>query len=396
MRRLPGIITAVGLFVTGLPAIAAADPAYIVVDANSGAVLSDNQSAALWHPASVTKLMTAYVTFDAIKAGSLKMTSPVKISAHALAQAPAKMGYKVGTVLNVDNALKMMLVKSANDVAVAIAETVGGSEQNFVARMNSTARRLGMVSTHYDNANGLPDDGQTTTARDLAVLARALITDFPGYQSYFGIPAIMAGKRVLRSENALLERYRGTTGMKTGFICASGYNIVATAHRGGRSLIVVVLGATSGAGRAEFTAHLFDEGFGGFPAVFVKKPQLADFESTPSIGEPADLHDLVCARHPRQKRETGDESADDTASALVPRFVLMDPVPVFTGRADADPGSALPTPKVASAVGKFPLPRLRPGVPPAAVPASAVVAPMPDAGTTGDATPDQPTPTVDP
>jgi D-alanyl-D-alanine carboxypeptidase len=158
LRRLPGIITAVGLFVTGLPAIAAADPAYIVVDANSGAVLSDNQSAALWHPASVTKLMTAYVTFDAIKAGSLTMTSPVKISAHALAQAPAKMGFKVGTIVNVDNALKMMLVKSANDVAVAIAETVGGSEQNFVARMNSTARRLGMASTHYDNANGLPDD----------------------------------------------------------------------------------------------------------------------------------------------------------------------------------------------------------------------------------------------
>ncbi|HEY5080345.1 MAG TPA: D-alanyl-D-alanine carboxypeptidase family protein [Bauldia sp.] len=394
--RFPAIITAIGLLVAGLPAIAAADPAYIVVDANTGAVLSDDQSAALWHPASVTKLMTAYVTFDAIKAGSLTMTSPVKISAHALAQAPAKMGFKVGTIVNVDNALKMMLVKSANDVAVAIAETVGGSEQNFVARMNSTARRLGMASTHYDNANGLPDDGQTTTARDLAVLARALITDFPEYKSYFGIPAIKAGKRVLRSENALLERYRGTTGMKTGFICASGYNIVATAHRGGRSLIAVVLGATSGAGRAEFTAHLLDEGFGGFPAVFAKKPLLTDFQSTPSVGEPADLHDLVCARHAGQKQETGDESADDTASALVPRFVLMDPVPVFTGRADTLPGSAPPTPKVASAAGKFPLPRLRPGAPPAAVSAGAVAVPVPDAGTAGAATPGQPTSPVDP
>jgi D-alanyl-D-alanine carboxypeptidase len=394
--RFPAIITAIGLLVAGLPAIAAADPAYIVVDANTGAVLSDDQSAALWHPASVTKLMTAYVTFDAIKAGSLTMTSPVKISAHALAQAPAKMGFKVGTIVNVDNALKMMLVKSANDVAVAIAETVGGSEQDFVARMNSTARRLGMASTHYDNANGLPDDGQTTTARDLAVLARALITDFPEYKSYFGIPAIKAGKRVLRSENALLERYRGTTGMKTGFICASGYNIVATAHRGGRSLIAVVLGATSGAGRAEFTAHLLDEGFGGFPAVFVKKPLLADFESTASVGEPADLHDLVCARHAGQKQETGDESADDSASALVPRFVLMDPVPVFTGRADPLPGSAPPAPKVASAAGKFPLPRLRPGAPPAAVSAGAVAVPVPDAGTAGAATPGQPTSPVDP
>ncbi|MEJ0098068.1 MAG: D-alanyl-D-alanine carboxypeptidase family protein [Bauldia sp.] len=219
-----------------------ADPAYIVVDADSGAVLSDSQSDALWHPASLTKLMTAYVTFEALKAGKLTMTSPVRISAHALAQAPAKMGFKVGTIVNVDNALKMMLVKSANDIAVAIAETVGGSEPGFVARMNATAARLGMASTHYDNANGLPDDGQTTTARDLAVLAKALLTDFPEYRSYFGIPAIKAGKRILRSENALLERYRGTTGMKTGFICASGYNIVATAHRGARSLIAVVLG----------------------------------------------------------------------------------------------------------------------------------------------------------
>src|SRR5665213_2876534 len=293
------------------------------------AVLSDDQSAALWHPASVTKLMTAYVTFDAIKAGSLTMTSPVKISAHALAQAPAKMGFKVGTIVNVDNALKMMLVKSANDVAVAIAETVGGSEQNFVARMNSTARRLGMASTHYDNANGLPDDGQTTTARDLAVLARALVTDFPEYRSYFGIPAIKAGKRILRSENALLERYRGTTGMKTGFICASGYNIVATAHRGSRSLIAVVLGATSGDGRSEFTARLLDEGFDGFATAFgAPKVQLAAFEQTPSMGEPADLHDQVCARHVVQAEGAGNEPSGDNAapSALVPRFVLMDPV----------------------------------------------------------------------
>jgi D-alanyl-D-alanine carboxypeptidase len=368
LRRLPAILAAIGLLIASVPALASTGPSYIVVDADSGSVLSEGQSSALWHPASLTKLMTAYIVFDALKAGTLKITSPVKVSVHALAQAPAKMGFKVGTVMNVDNALKMMLVKSANDIAIALAETVGGTEINFVSRMNAAAARLGMASTHYDNANGLPDDGQTTTARDLAVLARALVTDFPEYRSYFGIPAIKAGKRILRSENALLERYRGTTGMKTGFICASGYNIVASAHRGSRSLIAVVLGATSGDGRSEFTARLLDEGFDGFATVFgAPKVQLAAFEQTPSMGEPADLHDQVCARHVVQAEGAGNEPSGDNAapSALVPRFVLMDPVPVFTGHADPLPGSA-PV-KAASAAGNIPMPRLRP-VAPAPVP----------------------------
>jgi D-alanyl-D-alanine carboxypeptidase len=371
-----------------VPAIAA-PPSWILVDDASGRVLKEDNSAALWHPASLTKLMTAYVTFDALRAGKIRMTSPVKVSAHALAQAPAKMGFKVGTVVNLDNALKMMLVKSANDIAIAIAETVGGSEPAFVEQMNATAMRLGMASTHYDNANGLPDDGQVTTARDLAVLARALHRDFPEYESYFGIPAIKAGKRVLRSENALLERYRGTTGMKTGFVCASGYNIVATATRGGRSLIAVVLGADSGAHRAEFTAHLLDDGFNVFAtALSGTKPELVSFEDRPTLGDAADLHDQVCVRHPKnakQEEDAGDDSSDDAAqsSALVPRFVLMAPVPVFTGRADAAlPGkeapAAAPATAVASttdaAVGAAPA---KPAAKPARLKASAAAIPMP-------------------
>jgi D-alanyl-D-alanine carboxypeptidase len=331
------VILAAFCLLSVAPALAASPPSYILVDEQSGKVLDEDNSAALWHPASVTKLMTAYVTFEALRAGELKMTSPVRVSAHALAQAPAKMGFKVGTVINVDNALKMMLVKSANDIAVAIAETVGGSEEKFTDRMNATATRLGMLSTHYDNANGLPDDGQITTARDLAVLALAIRHDFPEYTSYFGIPAIKAGKRVLRSENALLERYRGTTGMKTGFVCASGYNIVATATRGGRSLVAVVLGASSGGGRAEFTAHLLDQGFNAFGTLFGgAKPELASFEAHPTLGSPADLHDEVCARRPNRQEDAGDDDSSDEpqSSALVPRFVLMAPVPVFTGRAD--------------------------------------------------------------
>jgi D-alanyl-D-alanine carboxypeptidase len=253
--------------------------------------------------------------------------------------------------------------------------------------MNETARRLGMFSTHYDNANGLPDDGQLTTARDLAVLAHAIDTDFPEYRDYFGIPAIKAGKRILRSENALLERYRGTTGMKTGFVCASGYNIVATAQRGGRSLIAVVLGADSGDHRSEFTAHLLDQGFNGFATAFASKVDLADFEAVPTLGSAADMHDQVCEGHAAaDTEESGDDSSGDNAvsSSLVPRFVLMDPVPVFTGHADATlPGVAPPaTPapaKPAAVVAvKVPIPHLRPAAT-VASPAPAVPAAVPAA-----------------
>ncbi len=199
------------------------------------------------------------------------------------------MGFKVGTVLNVDNALKMMLVKSANDIAMAVAETVGGSQAKFVARMNAEAARLGMASTHYDNPNGLPDNGQLTTARDLAVLASAILADFPEYASYFEIPAIKAGKRVLRSQNKLLEHYRGTTGMKTGFICASGYNIVASARRNGRTLVAVVLGAPSASDRNELAARLLDRGFAANDAAL--KPTSRDF----SIDAHVDSPRLICA-----------------------------------------------------------------------------------------------------
>ncbi|HVY18811.1 MAG TPA: D-alanyl-D-alanine carboxypeptidase family protein [Bauldia sp.] len=355
------LIAAIAAFAAA-PAFADdAGPATILIDVDTGKVLSSNRSDVPWYPASVTKMMTAYVAFQALKAGQLKPTSPVKVSAHALAQAPSKMGFKVGTVMNVDNALKMMLVKSANDIAVAVAETVGGSEPKFAARMNAAAAALGMASTHYDNANGLPDGGQITTARDLAVLARALLTEFPQYRDYFGIPAIKAGKRILRSQNVLLERYRGTIGMKTGFICASGYNIVAAAKRGGRTLVAVVLGAASSDERNETAARLLDEGFANW---FVgTKPDLASFQANRSLGDPVNLHDLICGKHPQQDASE-EEASDSTAagdaptvkSALGPRFVLMDPVLVFTGRADPDP-NAKPKPMVAANV---PLPHLRP------------------------------------
>lgn len=339
------------------PVRAADGPSYILVDVRSGAVLDSRVSDHRWQPASLTKLMTAYLTFKALKEGRLTPTSPVKISANALAQAPAKMGFKVGTIVNVDNALKMLLVKSANDIAMALAETIGGSEAGFVAMMNAEAQRLGMVSTHYDNPNGLPDDGQITTARDMAVLGRALWLNFPQQRELFRIPAIRAGKRVLRSENVLLERYHGANGMKTGFVCAAGYNIVATANRSGRQLMVVILGARSGKKRAEMAATLLNRGFGNMFGG-TQRPQLANFETVPSTTSVANLHDQVCGLGGVPDDPDPLLASAGTVSALEPRFQLMAPVQVYTGRADGAGGGAVV--KAPMPPAKMPMPRLRP------------------------------------
>jgi D-alanyl-D-alanine carboxypeptidase len=357
MRRYLALLIA-AVFLAAGPAAAVEQPAYIVIDANNGSVLLHSRSDEPWFPASVTKLMTAYLTFQALRSGRLTLTSPVTISQNALNQPPSKMGFKVGTVLNVDNALKMMLVKSANDIAVAIAETVGGSEPKFLGLMNAEAARLGMASTHFNNPHGLPNDGQVTTARDLALLGRAVWLDFPEYREYFRIPAIKVGKRILRSPNKLLEQYRGANGMKTGFICSSGFNVVASADRNGRTLIAVVLGATSSDQRTEAAARLLNQGFGMWSGP--SKPQLAAFRSGPARGAPVNMREAVCGKKVQQEDDAVDPvlAKLGSASGLVPRFVLMDPVPVYTGRADPGPGDVGgPPPR------SMPMPRLRPRTP---------------------------------
>jgi D-alanyl-D-alanine carboxypeptidase len=364
-------------------AVPAQPAAYIVVDADSGMVLGQRDSDKVWYPASVTKLMTAYLTFQALKTGRLKLTSPVIETANALAEPPSKMGFAAGTSMSVDNALKMMLVHSANDIAVAVAETVGGgSEARFVAQMNAAARSLGMSSTHYDNPNGLPSPGQLTTARDLAVLARTILHEFPEYKDYFRIPAIKAGRRILRSQNALLDRYPGATGMKTGFICDSGFNMVASATHGGRTLIAVVLGAPTALGRAELAAKLLNVGFSGGSFGFART-ELASFHAGASPGPAVNLHDAVCGRH---RSHPADEDADvgDVGSALGPPIASMPPVVVYTGepdpgkvaKVDATTGVSVDLTAVqAKKTRVVPLPRLRPAHIPAAAakPAKAIV-----------------------
>ena len=180
------------------------------------------------------------------------------VSDSAAAQPPSKMGFKPGTQIRVDNALKILMVKSANDVAATIAENIGGSIEGFAERMNAEAQRLGMRDSHFANPHGLPDERNQTTARDMAVLARALLLEFPDHQDLFHIGAIQFGRRIMRNTNGLIGRYPGADGMKTGFICSSGFNVVASATRNGRHLITVVFGAPSANERTMIAADLFD------------------------------------------------------------------------------------------------------------------------------------------
>jgi D-alanyl-D-alanine carboxypeptidase len=236
---------------------------------------------------------------------------------NAAAQEPSKMGFKIGTQVTVDNALKMMLVHSANDMAVVLAEGVSGSIEKFSSEMNANAQRLGMTQTRYVNPNGLPADEQITSARDLAILARALIREFPEYEGYWHIGAIRFGKRIMPNTNRLLDAYPGTDGMKTGFICASGFNLVATATRDGKRLIAVVLGAPSSAARSVKAAELLERGFAQNPLSWLT-PALGSVEAlSPVEATPPNLHDEICGPH-RKKPPADDEEDQAEGSADEP------------------------------------------------------------------------------
>jgi D-alanyl-D-alanine carboxypeptidase len=268
----------------GAAAQAEAGP-YVVFDASTGEVLDERDAFVPWYPASLTKLMTAYVTFEALRSGEITLDSAVVMTAEAAREPPSKMGFKPGTAITVDTALKILIVKSANDVALALAETVGGSEAGFVDRMNATAARLGMVGTRFANPNGLPDDRQWTTARDFALLSRAILVEYPEYRGLFRITALQLGSKLIRTHNHLLERYPGTDGMKTGFICASGFNVVQSVTRGRRTLVAVVMGERTAMERAVNTASLIEAGFDSGGGFFAKKVTLAALR--PDVRPPA-------------------------------------------------------------------------------------------------------------
>ncbi|HMN39012.1 MAG TPA: D-alanyl-D-alanine carboxypeptidase family protein [Hyphomicrobium sp.] len=248
------------VFALGGPQAARATPA-LLFEVDNGKVLYAEDQDDLWFPASLTKIMTAYVAFSAIKAGKLNLDGKVSCSLVATLQPPSKVGLPVGGELTVDVALQAVIIKSANDVTVMLAEAVAGSETAFVEMMNTAAQKLGMTRTHFANTNGLPDPNQYTTARDLARLARAVVAEYPEYAHYWSAPALRIGNRRLGSHNALLKTFPGADGLKTGFTCDSGYNVIASATREGRKLMAVVLGESSGDERAIRAASLLEHGF---------------------------------------------------------------------------------------------------------------------------------------
>ncbi|MGO4525263.1 D-alanyl-D-alanine carboxypeptidase family protein [Microvirga sp. 2MCAF35] len=251
------ILLAAGLLLT--PLSAGASP-MLLVDASTGDILAAQEATRSWHPASLTKMMTAHLALTAVETGRASMDTSIVLSPKAAAQAPTKLGLPPGTSLRLEDALTVMMVKSANDVSMAVAEAIGGSEEAFVASMNAEARRLGMTGTRFVNATGLHDDRQVTNARDMALLMLVLLSYHADHLDLLRTPAVTVNGRMLKNTNKLVEEYTGLEASKTGYVCASGFNVAVSALRGDRRIIGVVLGAPSAATRTLVMRELLDNG----------------------------------------------------------------------------------------------------------------------------------------
>jgi D-alanyl-D-alanine carboxypeptidase len=283
------ILLAAGLLLT--PLSVGASP-MLLVDASSGDILAAQDATRSWHPASLTKMMTAHLALTAVRSGRVSMDTSIVLSPKAAAQAPTKLGVPPGTSLRLEDALTVIMVKSANDVSVAIAEAIGGTEESFVAAMNAEARRLGMTGTRFVNATGLHDDRQVTNARDMAVLMLVLLSYHADYMDLLRTPSVTVNGRMLKNTNKLVEDYAGLEASKTGFVCASGFNVAVSALRGNRRVIGVVLGSPSAATRTLVMRELLNTGLteGASP--------VGNLRTTKADGPmpAADLRRLKCGR----------------------------------------------------------------------------------------------------
>lgn len=264
-------------------------PAYVVADGESGLILDSSQARQPRHPASLAKLMTLYLTFQSVSIGQTHWDAQVTVSARAASQGGSVLGLKTGETITLEEAAMAVITRSANDAAMALAEYLGGSESAFAARMTEQADRLGLKSTRFKNATGLSADGQVTTAADMAGLALALRRHFPSDYARFASKAMSWKKQQLPNLNGFLGAFPGAEGMKTGFTCPAGYNLVAAASQGGRRLVGVVLGARSKDERESLMAKFLSRAFKGV----VPRAQAA-VETTPAISAP-DLSNVVCA-----------------------------------------------------------------------------------------------------
>jgi D-alanyl-D-alanine carboxypeptidase len=350
--RIARTLGALSVIVAALSAPAAAGPA-LLFDGASGKVLYHEDQDHQWYPASLTKIMTAYLTFEAIKSGKLALDSKIVCSDAANLQPPSKVGLPVGAEMTVELGLKALIVKSANDVAVMLAEAVAGSEAAFVERMNATAKRLGMTRTHFANPNGLPSPDQVTTARDLAKLSMAVLKDFPEHAHYWSMPNVQIGKLRLGTHNSLLKTLEGADGMKTGFICDSGFNVVASATRDGTRLMAVVLGEPTGHDRSLRAASLLEHGFQqyGWKTLFSSTsidnlPLDADAKGPASVR--ASVLAWDCGHRPR--RTVVKRNAKVAAGKAKPAAQVT---------AGAAPAKAKPAPATANVVATKPAPQVK-------------------------------------
>jgi len=267
----------------------------IVFDPATGEVLSQDRAGEPWYPASLTKLMTAYIAFQDLKSGALRLEQKLPVSQTASNQPPSKIGVRPGGTVTVDFALQSLLVYSANDMAYVLAEAAAPTAAAFAARMNAEAQRLGMTGTHFVNPNGLFDPRHVSTARDMAILASALLREFPERAHYFSQAYVAVGKRKLANRNSLIRQMPEADGMKTGFVCNSGYNLAATATHEGRKLGTVILGASSGKHRTDLAEMLLVDGFARQP---VSTPLKIEQIQNMTMGSlvPADLTSRLCRK----------------------------------------------------------------------------------------------------
>lgn len=277
-----------------VPVMAKSKFAAIAVDAKTGKILFSRDADAQRFPASLTKIMTLYVLFQELKARRLTLNSRFVVSKHAASMQPSKLGLKPGSTIRVEDAIKALVTKSANDIAVTVAEGVSKSEYAFAQRMTRTARYLGMTRTRFRNASGLPNGQQITTARDMATLGLRIQRDFPKYYKYFKTSKFRYKGRVYGNHNRLLGRYKGTDGIKTGYTRASGYNLTSSVRRGNRHIIGVVLGAKSGRTRNAYMMSMLTRAFKRIPnrknaviASLAGKPP--GLKPTPKVAETAPL-----------------------------------------------------------------------------------------------------------
>jgi D-alanyl-D-alanine carboxypeptidase len=247
--------------VAGAQPASAAKSASIVVDAETGTVLHESNSRAQTYPASLTKMMTLYLLFEALESKRFSLDDDLPVSARAANQPPTDLRLQAGASIQVRKAIQALVVQSANDVAVVIAEAIGGSEDKFARLMTKTAKQLGMKQTVFKNASGLPNSGQLTTARDMAILARALMSRFPDYYEFFNTQSFRYNGRTYQTHNRVLKNYPGADGLKTGYTRASGYNLATSVERNGHRLIGIVLGGKSARSRDAQMMALLDQGF---------------------------------------------------------------------------------------------------------------------------------------